>query len=312
MRGLPDIYIVLSLLAVVVLSIVLNVALAGIAFALLVWVGFAALQRDRAIEESWALALFGTGLALTIFTELFAIDGDVGRMNTVFKFYMQIWILWSVATIVALVGVRRWLSLAAPPIRRVWLGMVVALFLCASVYPIVSTYARVQDRFNETPPSFSGSLDGSEYMRTAVYVDRDRRLEFKQDLLAIEWIQDNIRGTPTILEATTPLYRWGSRISIYTGLPTVIGWHWHQTQQRLAYEHLIDQRLLDVRAMFDHGSLERTWALLDKYGVDLIYLGDLERAYYPAAEVKLDRLAGLGLLQVEYEHLGVRIYRVID
>ena len=311
MRGLPDIYIVLSLLAVVVLSIVLNAALAGIAFALLVWVGFAALQRDRAIEESWALALFGTGLALTVFTELFAIDGDVGRMNTVFKFYMQIWILWSVATIVALVGVRRWLSLAAPQIRWVWLGMVVALFLCASVYPVVSTYARVQDRFNETPPSFSGSLDGSEYMRTAVYVDRERRLEFEQDLLAIEWIQDNIQGTPTILEATTPLYRWGSRISIYTGLPTVIGWHWHQTQQRLAYEHLIDQRLRDVLRMYDHASNEQTMALLDQYGVDLIYLGDLERAYYPRAEAKLDLLAAMGRLQVEYGHMGVKIYRVI-
>ena len=312
MRGLPDIYIVLSLLAVVILSIFLKAALAGIAFALLVWVAFAALQRDRIIEESWALVLFGTGLALTIFTELFAIDGDVGRMNTVFKFYMQIWILWSVATIVALVGVRRWLTDTPPFIRRLWLGVLVALFVCASVYPVVSTYARVRDRFNEMPPSFSGSLDGSEYMQTAVYVDRDRRLEFRQDLLAIEWIQDNIQGTPTILEATTPLYRWGSRISVYTGLPTVIGWHWHQTQQRLVHEHLIDQRLLDVRAMFDHGSLERTWALLDQYGVDLIYLGDLERAYYPAAEVKLDRLAEMGLLQVEYEHLGVKIYRVID
>ena len=64
--------------------------------------------------------------------------------------------------------------------------------------------------------------------------------------------------------------------------------------------------------MFDHGSPERTLALLDQYGVDLIYLGDLERAYYPAAEVKLDRLAEMGRLRVEYEHLGVKIYRVID
>ena len=309
--GLIGVYVAVLLLAVVILSILLKAALAGIALALLVWVAIAALRRDRAIEESWALALFGTGLALTVFTELFAIDGDIGRMNTVFKFYMQIWILWSVATIVALVGVRRWLTFTAPPVRRVWLGLLVALFVCASVYPVVSTHARVRDRFNETPPSLSGSLDGSEYMRTAVYVDRERRLEFEQDLLAIEWIQDNIQGTPTILEANTPLYRWGSRISIYTGLPTVIGWHWHQTQQRLAHEHLIDRRLLDVRAMFDHGSIERTMVLVDQYGVDLIYLGDLERAYYPAAEAKLDRLAAMGRLQIDYDHMGVKIYRVI-
>lgn len=309
--GLFGVYVAVLLLAIVILSILLKAALAGIALALLVWVAIIALRRDRAIEESWALALFGTGLALTVFTELFAIDGDIGRMNTVFKFYMQIWILWSVATIVALVGVKRWLTFAAPPIRRVWLGMLVALFVCASVYPVVSTHARVRDRFNETPPSFSGSLDGSEYMRTAVYVDRERRLEFEQDLLAIEWIQDNIQGTPTILEANTPLYRWGSRISIYTGLPTVIGWHWHQTQQRLAYEHLIDQRLRDVVRIYDHASNEQTLALLDQYGVDLIYLGDLERAYYPRAEPKLDQLTARGRLQIEYDHMGVKIYRVL-
>ena len=40
------------------------------------------------------------------------------------------------------------------------------------------------------------------------------------DAQAIRWLQDNVVGTPVVLEGRSPVYRWGSRISIYTGLPT--------------------------------------------------------------------------------------------
>ena len=41
-------------------------------------------------------------------------------------------------------------------------------------------------------------------------------------------MEENIQGTPVVLEAQTPEYRWGSRVAIYTGFPTVVGWSWHQ------------------------------------------------------------------------------------
>jgi uncharacterized membrane protein len=61
-------------------------------------------------------------------------------------------------------------------------------------------------------------------MRISVYVDDGRSITLDWDRQAFDWLRQNVHGIPTILEANTPLYRWGSRVSIYTGLPTVIGW----------------------------------------------------------------------------------------
>src|SRR5207302_7562052 len=125
------------------------------------------------------------------------------------------------------------------------------------------------------------------------------------------WIWDNVQGSPVIAEGQTPLYRWGSRISIYTGLPTIIGWDWHQTQQRWGFRNQIEDRSRDVHDLFSDPSKDRALELLRRYDVSYVYVGELERAYYPASGLaKFDQMVG-NELELVYSQDGVKIYHVV-
>jgi YYY domain-containing protein len=280
---------------------------------LFVLVGAAAWKRQDDPVRLFLIGMVALALAISAAVENFALRGDIGRMNTVFKFYLQVWILLGLAAAVGLVVLvfshGRFLSWSA---RAPWLLIAALLVMASLVYPAYATPARLDDRFAELPRT----LDGMAYMDQAVYFDAAEgrelvELDLGSDKEAIRWLQDNVQGSPVILEAVTPLYRWGSRISVYTGMPTVIGWDWHQTQQRPGYQSLIDQRKLDVQRIYGEiGRFENIRPLLDRYHVQYIYVGDLERAYYDAAALqKFEDAAAAGRLEVVYDQDGVTIYR---
>jgi len=146
-------------------------------------------------------------------------------------------------------------------------------------------------------------------MASAVYQDERGPLELRHDLDAIRWLRDNLEGTPIIVEGVTPFYRWGSRISIYTGLPTVVGWDWHQKQQRWDYQHLVDQRIADVNAFYAGTDPTAATAFLNRYGVRFVIVGTVERAYYPRPGLaKFDQMTSH--LEPVYKNAATTIYRV--
>ena len=260
-------------------------------------------------------ALFGIGLALLALAvlalpDVLTIKGDIGRMNTVFKFYLQ---AWTILALLSAVWLARLISRAHChwpfPLawRRLWLGALALLLAAVAIYPLRAAPVKLASRFGPLPLT----LDGMAFMQKAAYRDRDQDADLPSDYAALRWLQDNVEGSPVVLEANTGLYKWGSRVSIYTGLPTVVGWDWHEKQQRVAMAAAVDERLKDVKTMFESTRLEQALPLLRRYGVAYIYVGGLERMYYPAGGLKKFEEAPRDVLQPVYERGDVTIYRVM-
>ena len=170
--------------------------------------------------------------------------------------------------------------------------------------------AKMRDRMSETAP---WSLDGMEYMKTSVTYDQNQQIDLIWDYEAIRWMQEYLAGSPVIVEAQIPEYRWGSRMTIYTGLPTVLGWNWHQRQQReFVPGNDIWGRAGEIQAFYTGTDLELVKEFIQKYDVHFIIVGQLEQAYYvgPGLE-KFEANDGI-LWNEVYRNEGTVIYEVAD
>jgi uncharacterized membrane protein len=280
-----------------------------------------ALGRDIPPARRLALLLIVLALAITMGVEVVRQKDDIGRMNTVFKFYMQAWVLFAVTSAF---GLAVWAARALgwrPGLRRLAWAVTIVLFLGVMLYPLTAARAKVRDRFSaEASPH---GLDGMAYMDKAQYFDNNMDLHLADDKAAMLWMLRNVSGSPVILEAQTPEYRWGSRYSIYTGLPTIQGWNWHERQQRsVVPSTAIERRVMQVQEIYNTNDVARAQKLLDDYSVSYVIVGPLERAYYSSEGLaKFDGMIDQGYLELVYppggvepgspENTPVRIYRVI-
>lgn len=267
--------------------------------------------RGDAPQAAFVLLMALTAFFVVIGVDIVRVEGDIDRMNTVFKFYLQVWVLMALAS--AYILWRLWhgrnTSLdSLPKGKRIWLGCLAVLVVCVSVYPVLGTQDRLSRRFDTTLPL---TLDGMAYMQDGQrHSDQRGTIDLSADYDAIRWIQENVEGSPVMLEAVTPTYRWGGRVSIYTGLPNIAGWEWHQMQQRWNYRETVPRRIAQVARIYNTSDTQETLDIMRDYGVEYVYLGQVERLYYvPTGLAKFD--SGLdGALEQVYENRDVRIFRV--
>ena len=303
----------------VALGLLLTVFLAAMGYwtaalllVLLVLAGLAAWEMlafddsDRGFAVT-PVMLLAMALLISIGVDFVAVEGDIGRMNTLFKYYLEVWALMSVAAAYMLWYLARAGFLEGRWNRAsvAWVALLVVLVGSSFVYTALGTRDRLDSRFAELP----GTLDGTAYMAAALHWEKEQSFELKWDREAIRWLQDNLEGSPVVLEAHTDQYRWGGRIASYTGLPTVLGWPWHQIQQREAYSFAVHDRAGHVREMYETTDVDRAVELLRRYGVAYVVVGDLERIQYAEAGLeKFDGLEAAGLAKKVFENQGVTVY----
>jgi uncharacterized membrane protein len=116
-----------------------------------------------------------------------------------------------------------------------------------------------------------------------------------------------------IVEANSVEYHWGTRFAIYTGLPGVVGWNWHQRQQRTINPHeWVFNRVDDVHEFYLTEDLQWTYTFLEQYDVSYIVLGQLERAKYPGPGLnKFEDQDGV-LWREVYRDRDTVLYEVIN
>lgn len=305
--------IVLTVLALLGLKAVLAALLVP---GILLFVAFA--LRDLRGEKKafnpvrlfmYLLLLMGLGITLgqeIVYVRDFLDGGDYERMNTVFKFSMQAWLCFALGG--ALAVQQMWRNLGGI-VRGIWAVSLIMLVVGSSIFLTEGVAARINDHAGwvaiQQPvqsANYTPTLDGFAFASAW----------YPGDAKAIDWLNQHVAGSPVVLEAAAPVsYQWYNRVSVYTGLPDVLGWLDHVGEQRYDYQPL--NRISDIATIYTTQDTAQAVELLHYYHVHYIYVGLLERQLYGQQSMagldKFDHMVGNGL-QVVYHADGVTIYEV--
>jgi YYY domain-containing protein len=282
---------------------------------LVVWIGVLFFRPNQTRAMQFILVLAGLGLAITLGTEIITLRLDNGRQNSIFKFYIQVWLIFSVVGGVAFSWItsnaKRWKTRLALP----WYTLIGMMMFIGLMYPITATGAKAAFRFSQEVPL---TLDGNAYLNYVRHYEEGLSdfVELRYDYDAINWLQRHVQGSPVIMEAQSygSLYKWGGRISINTGLPSVAGWDYHQTQQRSLewMPRVVRQRAANVNAFYSTSDINIASDILRFYNVSYVIVTDYEIKRYATTGglIKFGAMVERGLLNIAYQNELVTIYEV--
>jgi uncharacterized membrane protein len=201
-------------------------------------------------------------------------SGEHYRANTMFKLTYQAFILFGMMMGYVVV---RTLRMKEGLIRGLGLAGGFLLLMTAGYTPksVQSWFGNVLD------PAGRVNTDAS------VFVDES----FPEDFGAISWLNLNVRDQSVVLEAPGDSYTGYERVSVATGLPTVLGWYVHEWLWRNDVAAL-NERAADIEKIYTSSDANEVSGLIKKYNISYIYIGKLEREKYPALNDKLLQTMG--------------------
>ena len=213
---------------------------------------------------------------------------DFYRANTVWKVTLQAFVLFDIVIgYIALRIIPKKLNF-----QKIILCLIIGVSICLPMlYPIWSLsqpYNRLRD--------YKG-LDGTTFLETF----------YPDDYRGIRWLNDNVFGQPTIVEAVGESYTDFARVSVFTGLPTILGWRVHEWYWRGSFDEA-GKRTGEVQEIYESNDVEKTRYLLKKYNVSYIFVGSLERKQYP--KLNEQKFASLG--EVVFASGETKIYKIRD
>ncbi len=273
-----------------------------------------------------ALLIIG-GTLLVLFPEFFYLRDQFGwRMNTVFKFFYQAWLLWGIAAAYAVawfsnpsdrgsemeelapVSPRPAPSARRPAKRRIaqendpasqsfngWarisLGLSVLMILSGMVYTILATLSKTN---NFRPPQ-GYTLDSTAYLWQ----------QNPDEMRAIAWLSQAPLGV--VAEAVSPSggsYTQYARVGTLSGQPIVLGWTGHESQWRGGAREM-GSRQADLERLYCSRNLEEAQQIVEQYQIRYIFVGDLERNTYRPGSGNCPG----GLYEVKFQRAFIPLYQ---
>ena len=261
--------------------------------------------------------IFMSGIAVVSFLLLLAPEifyvrdiyaGSYKRANTMFKFTFEAFVLLSLVMAYAffrflLIRRKRTLTTIAVAAGTVVLALLIGIPMH---YPTVA----ISQRTGRISLENYRGLDGTKYLWTW---DSAQLAAADGDLstyaAAIDWLNENVSGSPVICEAYGYSYTDNCIVSAYTGLPTIMGWQTHEWLWRFqgivvndqlisdpdkpdVWTDIMTPRQQDVTAIYQSTELMAAKDILSRYDVTYLIVGALERAAFPG--INDDLMKSLG------------------
>lgn len=255
-------------------------------------------KKDEILPEAsdfFGIILGFSAIGLILIPELVYVrdiyEKEYARSNTMFKLTYQAFIMFGI--LMGYAFVRLWME-KKHGIRKTIITFGFVCFIGCCFYITTAVHAwfgQVWDR-----NQYQG-LDATAFLEK----------NFAEDASAIRWLNENVEGTPVVLEANGDSYSDYERVSAMTGLPTILGWYVHEWLWRGGTEEL-NQRIGIVEAVYTSSEQELVKSILEEYQVEYIFVGRMEQEKYE--NLNENMLKSLGNVVFQDNNSGTYILQV--
>ena len=282
----------------------------------------------RNLIDIFCCGMTVVGLMLLIAPEIFYVrdiyTGGYLRSNTMFKFAFAALIILSVTMIYSVIRLFWFVNKKGQYsllLFAIAIGCALALFI-----PAHYTMAALKQRSGELKRDNYKTIDGTAYIDTysSSYMTENYAGNLKPYMECVNWFNTKVSGSPVICEAYGDSYTDNCIISAYTGLPTVFGWQTHEWLWRFhgivnketdtlesdpekdVWQIYITPRHNDVDIIYWSEYPEDVQMIINKYQIEYIIIGDLERYRYGYDNSEVFSLIG----DVVFQYEDLRVYKV--
>ena len=224
-------------------------------------------QPNQQATTLFVLLLTAIALLLVYAPEFVYLRDNFGtRMNTVFKFYYQAWLLFGLAlSYTIVVALSSWQVKAPLALgTNVCAALSLVLALSGIVFPLAAAYGK------------TGGFAGTPTFDSTAYLAQSGPAE----LAAATWVRNNTAPNAMVVESKGASY-WSNynRISTLTGRPTLLGWDGHQSQWRgKAYGEMAQGRVEALKVIYCSRTPEMIVQTLATWNIEYVYVGPMERS----------------------------------